>query len=97
MMSQRTVRHLLWLPMFDQLDVAHASRRTQVIDDRIGLIKSLRREDVLIGNAFILIGRRRPVAVKPDVMFPRDFAQSLIVRHSRSSFYSVILSAVKNL
>src|SRR4029077_6898780 len=26
--------------------------------------------------------RRRSITVKPDVMFPRNFAQSLIIRHS---------------
>src|SRR5436190_16963072 len=87
MMSQRTIGYLLWFPMFDSLDVAHARRRTQVIHDRVRLIESLRCEDMLIGNAFVLIRRRRPVAVKPDVMFPRDFAQSLIIRHCRSTSF----------
>src|SRR5438046_2898234 len=87
MTSHRTICYLLWFPMFDSLDVAHARRRTQVIHDRVRLIESLRCEDMLIGNAFVLIRPRRPVAVKPDVMFPRDFAQSLIIRHCRSTSF----------
>src|SRR5260370_27201725 len=98
MMSQRTVSHFFRCPILDQLDIAHARGRTQMIHDRVRLIESLRCEDVLIGNAFVLIRRRRPVAVKPDVMLPRNFAQSLIIRHSGLLLlYSVILSAATNL
>src|SRR6266511_340564 len=83
MMSQRTVRDLFWFPMFDQLDIAHARGRTQVIHDRVRFIETLRGKNVLVGDAFVLIGRPLPVTVKPDVMFPRDFSQSLVIRHYR--------------
>src|SRR6266508_2922242 len=80
MMSQRTVRDLFWFPMFDQLDIAHARGRTQVIHDRVRFIETLRGKNVLVGDAFVLIGRPLPVTVKPDVMFPRDFSQSFVSR-----------------
>src|SRR2546426_3679005 len=83
MMPQRTVRDLFWFPLFDQLDIAHARGRTQVIHDRVRLVETLRGENVLVGDALVLIGRPLPVAVKPDVMFPRDFSQSLVIRHYR--------------
>ena len=85
MMPQRTVGNFLRFPMFDQLHIAHASGRPQVIHDRVGLIESLRREDMFVGDAFVLIGRRRAVAMKPDVMLFRNLTESLIIRHSRSS------------
>src|SRR5207253_4368627 len=83
MMPQRAVGHLFWFPLFDQLDIADARGRTQVIHDRVRFIETLRGENVLVGDALVLIGRPLPVAVKPDVMFPRDFSQSLIIRHYR--------------
>src|SRR6266540_6079472 len=85
-MSQRTVRNLFWFPLFDQLDIAHARGRTQVIHDRVRLVETLRGENVLVGDALVLIGRPLPVAMKPDVMFPRDFSQSLVIRHYRLLF-----------
>src|SRR5437588_9544605 len=81
MMAQRTVRDFFGRPMFDQLNLADARRRPQMIHDRISLIESLRRKDMLVSDAFVLISRRSAVAVKPDVMFSRNFAKSLIVRH----------------
>src|SRR6266446_6547808 len=81
MMAQRAVRDFFRLPMFDQLNLADARRRTQVIHNRIRLVESLRREDMLVSDAFVFISRRRAVAMKPDVMFSRNFAKSLIVRH----------------
>src|SRR5437870_3011757 len=81
MMTQRAVRDFFRLPMFDQLNLADTSGRTEVIHDRIGLVESLRREDMLVSDAFVFISRRSAVAMKPDVMFSRNFAKFLIVRH----------------
>src|SRR5205809_1012363 len=81
MMTQWAVRDFFRLPMFDQLNLADARRRTQVIHDRIGLVESLRREDMLVSDAFVFISRRSAVAMKPDVMFSWNFAKFLIVRH----------------
>src|SRR6266567_7495595 len=81
MMAQRAVGNLFRRPMFDQLNLADARRRTQVIHDRIGFVESLRRKDMLVSDAFVFISRRCAVAMKPDVMFSRNFAKSLIVRH----------------
>src|SRR3981081_2786703 len=67
--------------MFDQLDVAHARGRTQMIHDRVGLIEPLRRDDVLVGDAFVLVSRGGTIAVKPDVMLPRNLPEFLILRH----------------
>ena len=67
--------------MFDQLDIAHARGRSQMIHDRVGLIEPLRGDDVLVGDAFVLVSRRGAVAMKPDVMLPRDLSESLILRH----------------
>src|SRR5207249_6573845 len=82
-MSQRTVRNLFWFPLFDQLDIAHARGRTQVIHDRVRLVEALRGENVLVGDAHVLIGRPLHVTVKPDVMFQRNLSQSLVIRHCR--------------
>src|SRR5258705_6109786 len=94
MMPQRTIGHLLWFSMFNYLNVAYPSGRAQMIHDRVRLIESLRGENVLIGDAFVLIARRRSVAMEPDVMFPRDVSQSLVIRHCRSfPFYKFPLAA----
>src|SRR6266478_3734714 len=90
-MAQRAVGDFFWLPMFDQLNVADARRRPQVIRDRISFIESLRRDDMLVGDAFVLISRGRSVAMKPDVMFSRNFAKFLIVWHCRSSFINFLV------
>src|SRR5438876_3492482 len=90
MMPQRTVSHFFRFPILDQLDVAHTCRRPQMIHDRVRFIEPLRGENVLVRDAFVLVSRRRSVAVKPDVMFSRDFSQSLVIRHCRSSsFYKL--------
>src|SRR5437762_11028553 len=81
MMAERAVCDFFRRPMFDQLNLADACRRTQVIHDRISFVESLRREDMFVGDAFVFISRCGAVAVKPDVMFSRNFAKSLIVRH----------------
>ena len=81
MMTQRTVRHLFRLPIFDQLNIAHPRRRPEVIDDRIGFIESFRGEDVFVGDAFVLIGWPPTVAMKPDVMLLRHLPELLIIRH----------------
>src|SRR5438105_12870814 len=36
---------------------------------------------MFVRNAFTLVSRSRAVAMKPDVMFSRNFAKFLIVRH----------------
>ena len=81
MMTQRAVCDFFRLPMLDQLDIADTRRRTQVIHDRISLVESLRREDMLVGDAFIFISWRRAIAMKPDMMLSRNFAKFLIVGH----------------
>src|SRR5438094_1692610 len=51
---------------------------------------------MLIGDAFVLIRRRRSVAVEPDVMFPRDVSQFLVIRHCRLlllKFYQLLTLA----
>src|SRR5882724_11838707 len=83
MMPQRTVSHFLRFPILDQLDVAHARGRTQVIHDRVRLIETLCGEHVLISDAFVFVSRPLPIPMKPDVVLPRDFSQSLVIRHSR--------------
>src|SRR5438552_8838717 len=81
MVTQRTVGHVVQLCEFQQLHAADAGRRPQVIHDRIGFVESFRRNDVLVGDAFVLVGWCRAVAMKPDVMLPRNFAKFLIKRH----------------
>src|SRR6266568_188128 len=63
MMAQRAVCDFFRLPMLDQLDIADTRRRTQVIHDRISLVESLRREDMLVGDAFVFISWRRAIAM----------------------------------
>src|SRR5947199_5235769 len=89
MMSQGTIGYFFWFPMFDQLNIAHSCGRPQMIHDRVRLIESLRRKNVLVGDALVLVARRRSVAMEPDVMFPRDFYQFLIIRHCRILLLSV--------
>src|SRR5438034_2954222 len=93
MMTQRRVGDLLQLLAFEQLYVAHPCRRPQMIHDRIGFVETLCGENVLVRNPFVLVSRPLPVAMKPDVMFSRDFSQFLIIRHCRSSsFYKLPLA-----
>src|SRR5580693_8100518 len=80
-MPQRTVGHLFRRPMFDQLDIAHARGRSQVIHDRVSLIEPLRGDNVLVSDALVLVSRRGAVAMKPNVMLPRDLSEFLILRH----------------
>ena len=81
MMTERTIGDFFRLPMLDQLDIAHARGRSQVIDDRIRFVESFRGEDVFVGDAFVLVGWRRTVAMKPDVMLLRHLTELLIIRH----------------
>ena len=83
MMPQRTVSHFLRFPILDQLDVAHTGGRPQVIHDRVRLIETLCGKHVLVRDAFVFVSRPLPIPMKPDVMLPRDFSQSLVIRHSR--------------
>src|SRR5438876_12448647 len=92
MMPQRTVSHFFRFPILDQLDVAYTRGRAQMIHDRVRLIETLRGKNVLVRDAFVLISRRRAVAVKPDVMLPRYFPEFLVIRHCRILLlYPVIL------
>ena len=52
-----------------------------MIHDRVGFIEAFRRDDVLVGDAFVLVTRRRAVAMKPDVMLLRDLPELLIIWH----------------
>ena len=83
MMTQRTVGDFFQLLALDQLDAAHARGRPQMIHDREGFIEAFRGDDVLVVDAFVLVTRPRAVAMKPDVMLPRDLSESLIIRHDR--------------
>src|SRR5438067_2465560 len=80
-MTQRTVCRLLQLFTFEEFDAPHTCGRTQVIHDRVGFVESFSCDDMLVSDAFVLVGRRRAVAMKPDVMLPRNLAQSLIKWH----------------
>ena len=80
-MTQRAVRRFLQLFTFQEFNASHPRRRTQVIHDGIGFVKSLRRDDVFVGDAFVLVGWRGAIAMKPDVMFPRNLTESLIKWH----------------
>src|SRR6266481_9620768 len=85
-MTQRTVRRFLQLFTFQEFNTPHTCRRTQMIHDGIGFVESLRRNDVFVGDAFVLVGRRRAVAMKPDVMLSRNLTESLIKWHVFLSF-----------
>src|SRR5438874_3385802 len=80
-MTQRTVRRFLQLLTFQKFNAPHTGGRTQMIHDGIGFVESLRRNDVFVGDAFVLVGRRRAVAMKPDVMLSRNLTESLIKWH----------------
>src|SRR6266481_5758120 len=80
-MTERTVRRFLQLFAFQEFNAPHTRRRTQMIHDGIGFVESLRRDDVFVGDAFVLVGRRRAVAMKPDVMLSRNLTESLIKWH----------------
>src|SRR6266567_5311075 len=81
-MTQRTVRRLLQLFTFEEFDAPHTCGRTQVIHDRVGFVESFSRDDMLVSDALVLVGRRRAVAMKPDVMLPRNLTESLIKWHN---------------
>src|SRR5207253_9600206 len=74
MMPERAVGDFLELLALQKFDAANAGRRPQMIHDRVGLIESFRRNDVLVGNAFVFVSGRRAVAMEPDVMLPRHLA-----------------------
>src|SRR5437868_639974 len=80
-MTQRTVRRFLQLFTFQEFNAPHTRRRTQMIHDGIGLVESLRRNDVFVSDTFVLVSRSSAVAMKPDVMLPRNFAELLIEWH----------------
>src|SRR5437016_8858234 len=86
MMTQRAVGRFLQLLAFQKLDAAHTRRRPQVIHDREGFIETFRGDDVFVGDAFILERGRGAVAMKPNVMFPRNLSELVIKRHVSSSY-----------
>src|SRR2546423_11021213 len=80
-MTQRTVCCFLQLFTFQEFNTPHTRRRTQMIHDGIGFVETFGGNDVLVGYAFVLVGGRGAVAMKPDVMLPRNLTKSLIKRH----------------
>src|SRR5436190_2125894 len=81
MMPKRGIGHLLQLLALQQVDTPHPRRRPQMIHDRVSLVEAFRRDDVLVVDAFVLVTRSGAVAMEPDVVLPRNFAESLIMRH----------------
>src|SRR5207248_1730580 len=71
-MTQRTVRCFLQLFTFQEFDAPHTSGRTQMIHYREGFVETFGGNDVLVGDAFVFVGRRGAVAMKPDVMLSRN-------------------------
>jgi hypothetical protein len=53
-----------------------------MIHDGEGFIESFGGNNVLVIDAFVLITGASTVAVKPDVMFSRNFSELLIIRHT---------------
>src|SRR5919204_4658651 len=84
MMTERTVGDFLQLLALEQLHIANARRRPQVIHDGVSFVEALGRHDVLIVDTLVLVTRSRTVAMEPDVMLPRHLAELSIIRHSRS-------------
>ena len=70
----------------------HPRRRAQMIHDGIGFVESLRCEDMLVSDAFVFERRRGAVAMEPDVVLPRNFAERVIYRHSNSPSVSGLTS-----
>src|SRR5207253_2770122 len=81
MMPQRAVGRFLQLLAFEELDTAHPRGRTQVVHDRVGFVETFRCNDMLVGDAFVLISRRGAVAMKPDMMLPWNLSEPLIKWH----------------
>ena len=52
-----------------------------MIHDGKGFVETFRGDDVFVGDAFVLERRRRAVAMKPNVMLPRNLTESLIKWH----------------
>ena len=73
-MPQRTVSDFLQLFAFQQLHIAHARGRPQMVHDRVGFVETFGGDDMLISDALILVGRPLTIATKPDVMLSRHFA-----------------------
>ena len=80
-MAQRTLRDFFRRPILYQLDVPHACRRPEMIDDRVRFVETFRRDDVLVSDPLILEGGPASVAMKPDVMLFRNLTELLIIRH----------------
>ncbi len=74
MMTKRAVGDFLQLFAFQKFNAANARRRPQMIHNRVSFVETFRRDDVLVSDAFILVRRRGPVSMKPDVMLPRHLA-----------------------
>src|SRR5437764_5380536 len=81
-MTHRTVRRFLQLLAFEELYAALSCGRTQAIHDRVGFVEALRRDDMLVSDAFVLVGGRHAVPMKPDVMLAWNLTESLIKWHN---------------
>ena len=80
-MAQRTLRDFFRRPILYQLDVPHACRRPEMIDNGVRFIEAFRRDDVLVSDPLILVGGPASIAMKPDMMLFRNLAELLIIRH----------------
>ena len=85
-MTKGAVGDFLELFAFQELHVAHPRGRPQMIHDRVGFVETFGRDDMLVSDTFVLVTWPGPVAMKPDMMLPRHFAELLIKRHCRSSY-----------
>src|SRR6266481_8928601 len=53
-----------------------------MIHDRVRFVETFRGDDVFVSDAFVLERGGGAVAMKPDMMFSRNFAELLIKRHN---------------
>src|SRR5437763_1129805 len=81
MMPQRAVRYFLEFVMPEKFDTTHAGGRAEVIHNGKSFIESLGRNDVLVGDPFVLVGGRGAIAMEPDVMLARNLTKLLIKWH----------------
>lgn len=82
-MTQRTVSNFLQLFAFQELYIAHARGRPQMVHDRIGFVETFSGDDMLISDALVFVGRPLTIATEPNMMLPRHFTELLIIRHCR--------------
>src|SRR4030095_6250062 len=77
------------LMTFQKLHAAHTRGRPQMVHDRISFVESFRGDDVLVSDALVLECGRGAVAMKPNVMFPRNLTEFLIIWHSDYPFLNL--------